>query len=174
MRTSRRLTPEKYLTPEEQVELEVLLDKYGSTDLRNTTMLLLSLKTGARPREVLNLVWEDVDLKYGNIFLRTLKRGHGRVVPIKKNLVQRLESMGPGSGMVFPLSYSMFYLIWKEYRPCKKKLHALRHTFAVNAYRKSKNNVKLVQQALGHKYLATTGIYLDFQITDKELRQAID
>ena len=48
--------------------------------------------------------------------------------------------------------------------------HTLRHTFATDLYRESKN-IRLVQKALGHSDLSTTMIYT--HIMDDELEQAL-
>lgn len=168
------ITPEKYLTPAEQSELERILEKYRKSDLRNTTMLLLMLKGGPRPSEVLNLTWADIG--EGWVFFETLKGGPPRKVPISSNLVSRFAELGPGlpDERMFPIGIQQFTNIWYDYRPCKKKLHSLRHTFAVNAYRKGDNQIHLVQQALGHVNIQTTAIYLQIQSTLEELRSVID
>lgn len=48
--------------------------------------------------------------------------------------------------------------------------HLLRHTFATELYRETKN-IRLVQKALGHANLATTMI--NTQIVDQELEEAL-
>ena len=52
----------------------------------------------------------------------------------------------------------------------RKKPHALRHTFAMDLYRETKN-IRLVQKALGHSDLSTTMIYT--HIVDEELEEAL-
>lgn len=168
------ITSEKYLLPAERLELERVLQKYRGSALRNTTMLLLMLQTGARPQEILNLTWRDIDLVEATVYLKTLKKGHPRYLPIGSDLVSRLDDMGGLKiGPVFNIRYNMFRLIWCDYRPVKKKLHCLRHTFAVDAYHRTNYNLKLIQKSLGHKDLMTTGIYLDFQVNLDELRKAL-
>jgi site-specific recombinase XerD len=48
--------------------------------------------------------------------------------------------------------------------------HMLRHTFATDLYRKTKN-IRLVQKALGHADLSTTMIYT--HVVDQELESAL-
>ena len=48
--------------------------------------------------------------------------------------------------------------------------HTLRHTFATDLYRETKN-LRLVQKALGHASVATTQIYT--HIVDEELEEAL-
>lgn len=169
------LTPHKYLTEAEQDHLEHLIGLYRLTDLRNTTMLLFMLKTGARPQEVLNVTWSDIDFNRCKVFIKTLKGGNNRNLPLEPILVARLKLMGIGKGSarVFGIGYRQFNNIWALYRPCKKTLHCLRHTFAVNTYRRSRYNLKMVQYALGHTSINTTSIYLEIEQSMDELRAAI-
>ena len=48
--------------------------------------------------------------------------------------------------------------------------HTLRHTFATDLYRETKN-LRLVQKALGHASIQTTEIYT--HIVDEELEEAL-
>jgi site-specific recombinase XerD len=50
-------------------------------------------------------------------------------------------------------------------------LHSLRHTFAMNLYRKT-GDLRLVQTALGHRHISTTEIYA--RVEDKALRRALE
>src|ERR1700682_2092260 len=170
------LTPSKYLLDEEQAKLRKLLEKHRDQHLRDTTLILFSLESGARPQEALNVVWGDIDQTTRSVYLRTLKRGRPRNLDISKNLLGRLMDMdgikGPET-KVFGLSYIRYYQIWQLYRPVKKKLHCLRHTFAINLYNASKYNLCLVQLALGHKRLHTTSVYLELEMNKKELSEAL-
>ena len=48
--------------------------------------------------------------------------------------------------------------------------HMLRHTFATDLFRKTKN-IRLIQKALGHAQITTTQIYT--HIVDDELEEAM-
>jgi len=170
------LTPNKYLLPPEQRHLEGLLEKYREKDLRNTTLLLFMLRVGARPQEVLNVTWGDVNFFCKTVYLKSLKGGRHRNIPMKPDLIVRLKELGVGNDdeRIFKIGYGMFRAIWNEFRPVKKKLHSLRHTFAVNLYIKSNYNLRLVQVALGHKNMTTTAIYLEIEMSNAELRKALD
>lgn len=170
------LIPKKYLSPDEQCRLEYLLARYRSSDLRNTTLLLLMLRAGCRPQEALNIKWSDIDLSRRRIFFRTLKGGRPRFVPIGDDLVSRFRDfeMGEDGELVFKIKYNMANKIWWDYRPSNKKLHSLRHTFAVNIYRRSSFNLKRVQVLLGHRSLMTTAIYLEIEPCGDEDRELID
>ena len=54
---------------------------------------------------------------------------------------------------------------WERVSP-----HTLRHTYATNMIRETKN-LRLVQKALGHADISTTQIYTN--IVDEELEQAL-
>ena len=176
MNNGYSLTQKKYLLKSEQVELERLLEKYRSSDLRDTTMLLFMLKSGLRPGEVLKVLWSDINFDDGYIFIRTSKGGPERRFPLTEDLLSRFLGLGPGEGCerVFKIKYNRFLQIWQKYRPVEKRLHSLRHTFAVNLYKKSRNDVRLVQQALGHCGLQTTSIYLQFENSLDDFRNALD
>ena len=171
------MTPLKYLVPCEQAALEAILAVHRYKDPRNTTMLLMMLKTGARPQELLTLTWADIDWISRTVFINTMKGGKPRVIPLAGIVYDRLQEWdwigSKPDERLFKVSYSMFSQIWQTYRPVKKKLHSLRHTFAVNMYQRSKN-LRLVQQALGHESLQTTQIYLEIAASIDEMRGAIE
>jgi integrase/recombinase XerC len=50
-------------------------------------------------------------------------------------------------------------------------VHSIRHTFAMNLYRKT-GDLRLVQTALGHRHISTTEIYA--RVEDKTLRRALE
>jgi integrase/recombinase XerC len=64
------------------------------------------------------------------------------------------------------------YQIWQFYRPVPKKFHALRHTFAIELYQKTKD-LRLVQVALGHRNITNTMIYADYIYSQQELKKLI-
>lgn len=165
------LTGQKMLSPEEQSNLLSLLQKYPS---RDSTLIELALQTGARAQELLNLHIDDIDLINNLLHIKSLKGSHQRLIPVQPKLLQKVHSlaMQAPSKKPFPISYKRLFQIWGDYRPNKKKFHSLRHTFAVNLFRRSKN-LRLVQKALGHKWIKNTEIYLDFEFSHQELAQAM-
>jgi len=169
------LTPAKYLDQDEQTQLEAICEDFRKRSPRDTTMILLMLRTGARPQELLNLTWSDIYWKENKVFIKTMKGGRDRIVFVGNDILARLRALGQGKpeDRLFDIKYRMFHVIWGRYRPVKKKLHCLRHTFAVNLYRKSGYNLRLVQKALGHKNMPTTAVYLEIEMNEAELRQAL-
>lgn len=174
MKYTASITPAKYLLPQEEAALLGVLERYRAKDLVGTTMLLFMLKTGVRPQECINLTWGDINSGDGSVHVRTLKGGPERVIPIGRNLIKRLQAMGRGADeeQVFKMDKMAQWRIWDSYRPVPKKLHALRHTCAVNAHKNVKD-VKIVQMLMGHANLQTTDIYLQVVASVSQLRKAV-
>lgn len=168
------LNKNKYLLPQEMVQLEALLQKSLNTDLRNALVLFLCLKTGARAQEVLNICKTDLNLFDETILIRGLKGSNDREIPLQSRFFRLLISYAESisSDRLFPISYNRLRQIWDQYRPCNKKLHALRHTFAIQLYKKTKD-IRLVQVALGHRNVMNTMIYADYVYSQQELRRLI-
>lgn len=161
------LTKTKYLLDPELCALNATLEKFADRDPRNTTLIWLAIHTGARASELLNTTPADLDPHEQTIFLRGLKGSDDRDIPLPPWLFALAQAHIP-----FNISYNRFRQIWYEYRPVKKKLHCLRHTFAINLYRKTKD-LRLLQVALGHKSWNNTMIYAQYQFKTSELRRGI-
>lgn len=161
----------KFLSPEEREHLEAFLTARLDTDVRNATMLLTALHSGARPVELLSLEWSDINIQTGEIYLATLKGGKPRpvVVPrVAREALARLKTLSPARP--FDISYARLVVIWHEYRPVEKPLRCLRHTFGVRAYSRTKN-IHFVQRALGHRSIANTMIYLEYDYSMSEFKK---
>ncbi len=166
------LTKKKYLLDEEQAELLRILDKYKDECFRDTTIIWLALHCGGRATEILNVTTEDLDMHGQSVFIHGLKGSDNRDIPLPPWLFKRLVKLAPAEGRIFPFTYNRFLQIWQLFRPVKKKLHALRHTFAINLYRKTKD-IRLLQVALGHRSWSNALIYAQYQYKNDELRRAI-
>lgn len=152
------LTPSKFLDDDEVRELLLHLPRG-----RDGLLIELGLRTGARASELLGITKADLDSRHRTVFIRGLKGSNDRYVTLPRDFFDRLQryadkQTGP---QIFTISYSRFHQIWEHYRPSKKKVHALRHTFAINLYRACKD-LHIVKQCLGHKSLNNTMIYLNF------------
>jgi len=170
---SYKLTKEKYLNDDELNRLVHILTKFQESNPRDTTLIWLALHTGARAGEVLDVRLTDLDLSQKSVYIRGTKGSDDRDIPLPHWLFKKLLALIPGhDDRLFPISYIRFSQIWGEYRPVKKKLHALRHTFAVNLYRKSKD-IRLLQLALGHRNWNNTMIYAAYQYKTDELRRVL-
>lgn len=160
----------KYLNDEEAAELTRVLRSYPG---RDSTLLLLLLHTGGRAQEILNLRPEDLNTSDQSVFIRGLKDSNDREIPLSSwlfNLV--LEESRWATTTLFNISYDRLRQIWLHYRPVAKKLHSLRHTFAITLYKRHRD-LRLVQVALGHRNIQNTMVYADYVYSQQELRRLV-
>lgn len=164
------LNHSKFLSDEEQDALLRVLD----INERDGLFIMLALKTGARMSELLALTPADISETSKTVFIIGLKGSNDREMPIEgsilKALVERARGVSP-NGRVFPFCRQRVFQIWTMYRPNPEKgFHSLRHTFAVNLYKRFKDII-LVKTALGHRSLKNTMIYADFVYQTESLRK---
>jgi integrase len=165
----------KYLLEPEVLRLEALLERSAEANDRDTLLIWLGLKTGARASELLGLRKNDLNAYDKTVFIRGIKGSNDRELPLNRWLFDRLHSYSEnlaGTGDLFPIGYHRFRQVWDLYRPVPKKLHALRHTFAIRLYQKTKD-LRLVQVALGHRNITNTMVYADYVYSQQELRKLI-
>ncbi len=169
-----QLNKNKYLLDPELDRLLAIINTYIDKDPRNCLILLLGLKTGARAQEILNIVKSDLNAHDASVFIKGLKSSNDREIPIPSALFARLQrySESVTTDKIFNITYDRLYQIWDLYRPVPKKFHSLRHTFAINLYKKTRD-LRLVQVALGHRNITNTMIYADYMYTQDELRKLI-
>lgn len=165
----------KYLSEDEAQDLTQVLLRFPG---RDSTILLLLLHTGGRASEILNLRIEDLNTSDESVFIRGLKDSNDRELPIPPWLFKLVlaEARGPGATeakpTIFKISYSRLHQIWEHYRPVHKKLHSLRHTFAITLYKRTRD-LRLVQVALGHRNIQNTMVYADYIYSQQELRKLL-
>ena len=172
--TRYQLNKTKYLLSPEVERLRKILVDFEDKDSRNSLMISVALRTGARAQEVLNIQRTDLNPYDESIFIRGLKSSNDREIPVHSQFFQRLHRFAEQQGgtKVFPISYERLYQVWQLYRPVPKKFHALRHTFAIELYQKTKD-LRLVQVALGHRNISNTMVYADYVYSQQELRKLI-
>ena len=170
----RGLNKNKYLSDYETQHLEKILRASIRLQQRDCLLLFMALKTGARAQEVLNLKVSDLNPSNQTVFFKGMKNSKDRELPIPPFLFRSLMSYARKQKRkkIFNISYNRFRQIWEEYRPVYKKLHALRHTFAINLFKKTRD-LRLVQMALGHKSITNTMIYADYVYSQDELKRLI-
>ena len=180
--------PEVLVESEQEALLAQPNPRYP-TGQRNRTMLKLMLDTGLRLSEAVNLTWRHVDLMTGKLHVREGKGAKDRVLWIGEGTLEVLQGwkerqvseVGRCPGHVFttldgePLGVRYVQRMVRRYAAkagIDKTVtpHTLRHTFATDLLRATKN-VRLVQKALGHSSLATTQIYT--HIVDDELEDTM-
>lgn len=164
----------KYLSNQELKHLEYILKSRVDTDTRNCLLLLLAIKTGARASELLGIKVSDLSSCNSSVLIRGVKGSRDREIPLEKRFYQTLirYSKTISSELLFDISYDRLWQVWDQYRPVRKKFHALRHSFGVNLYKKTRD-IHLVKHALGHKSISNTMVYLDFVYSQQQLRKAI-
>lgn len=172
-----RLTKEKYLSEAEQQILIRTLKRNAPLDVRksrNSILIYTALYTGGRASELLNLRVEDLDCDEETVFIRGLKGSDDRAIPVPEWLFTMLLRLANKStdGRLFPISYQRLHQIWNDYRPVPKKFHSLRHSFAINLYKRTKD-IRLLQVALGHRDWKNTMIYAEYQYKKEELRRIV-
>jgi integrase len=168
------LNKNKYLLPPEVERLQKLLTDFEIKDLRNSLLIQIALRTGGRAQEILNLNKADLNIYDESVFIRGIKNSNDREIPLPRQLFQKIElySQSVEGVRLFPITYDRLYQIWELYRPVPKKFHALRHTFAIQLYQKTKD-LRLVQVALGHRNITNTMIYADYVYSQQELKKLI-
>ena len=176
--TSVKSRPEfnksKYLLGHEVQHLEQNLKEFVNIFPRDCLLLFVALKTGARAKEILNLQASDLNEFDQTIFFRGIKNSNDRELPLPPGLFRKLMRYVKKQQQqnIFDVSYSRFRQIWEHYRPVHKKLHALRHTFAIELYKKTRD-LRLVQVALGHRNINNTMIYANYIYSQEELKKLI-
>ncbi len=168
-------------------EIKALLsqpNKRARTGLRDLAIIRLMLNAGLRASEVLSITIRNIDWTSGKL---TVKRGKGdkdRIVWLNEDDLDTLRAWKekkPISELFFTTLHGKRindrYLRQMIKRRAKKvgitkdvHPHTLRHTFATDLYRDTRN-IRLVQKALGHSDLSTTMIYT--HIYDQELESAM-
>ena len=161
---SYKITRDKYLTKDEQA---LLMQSLGSD--RDSVMVKLALATGARASELLAL--EPKSITGDVVLIRGLKGSEDREIPLRPELLAEIKAVA-GKTKLFEISYPRLDQIWRLIRPVAKKFHSLRHTFAINLYEKTRD-VVLVKEALGHKSINNTLVYVQAVEGLDKLRKAM-
>ncbi len=172
------------LSLEEREALISQPNKRYRTGLRDLAIIKLMLNVGLRSSEVLNVSINDVDWVSGKLIVRRGKGDKDRIVWMNEDdleIIRKWKELKPFSNLLFTTlagkKINDRYLramikrralkigIKKDVHP-----HLLRHTFATDLL-KSTKNIRLVQKALGHANLSSTMIYT--HIHDEELELAM-
>lgn len=165
------------LTIEEQERLIGVFNLPYPTPHRNKTMILLLLNSGLRSSEVANLKWREVNLATGQLKVVQGKGSKDRILWVSETVLDALRGYRERQ---YKLLGDMDYVfatrtgnvldgkaIRKMIQTYAKKAgidkristHTLRHTFASDLLRETKNR-RIVQKALGHADISTTQFIL--------------
>ena len=140
-------------------------------------LLLTLVDTGTRISEILNLKWADVDLD--NNLMTVMGKGRkSRIIPFSFELRKHLFRWKGQCQLVFSTRDGKKKLMRRnvnrdakklcrrlEINPPERTLHALRHTYAINALRRGAS-VFHVQKQLGHTTLDMTRRYCNLNTDD--------
>lgn len=179
MRRQHSISKLKYLTPIECVELEqnIAAKKTRQTkdahpiEYRNAIMLELLYRTGMRSSELLLLRPMDLYTETQSIQVATVKGGKDREIPIQPDLFRLLEGLAEGidkEARIFTIGHRNLLDVWGKFRPVKKKLHSLRHAYAYNLYKRTKD-LLLCKRALGHRSINSTMVYQEEYYQQEDL-----
>ena len=182
MRRPHSISKLKYLTPIECVELEanIAARKTKQTkdahpiEYRNAIMLELLYRTGMRSSELLLLRPMDLYTDTQSIQVATVKGGKDREIPIQPELFRLFEALATGERdkPIFTIGHRNFLEVWAKFRPVKKKLHSLRHTYAYNLYKRTKD-LLLCKRALGHRSINSTMVYQEEYYQQEDLSRLL-
>jgi len=169
-----------YLTPDEVI---AVLRAAKEQSTRDWCMVLISYRHGMRASEVCNLRLDDVDLKRGAITIRRLKGSLDTIQPLYAHrgvpLLDELAALraysrdreDDGSDFLFVsqkggrLHRSQFFRVFQSIAEAaglpadKRHPHALKHSLASHLVA-SNVNLALVKQALGHRAISSTMVYV--------------
>jgi len=178
-----------FLSEEEVKALLNAPDRKTWIGRRDHTFLVVAIQTGLRLSELINLKWNDVDLKKNHSIECIGKGRKKRITPLTEESINCLhnwsQELNPlPSDSVFPTIHgrnmsadTVQYLLnkytkiaAKEFHTlkCKKvSPHVLRHTTAMRLLQ-SGVDLSVIALWLGHESIKTTYIYLNADIALKE------
>jgi integrase len=153
-------------------ELARLL-KEAESDPMVRVAIIVSLATGLRQGELLNLRWKDIDLAGGMATVRETKNDEIKVAHLLPEAVEALESLKklPVVSLNFPfvirsgkaLKKSLLETRWRKIRDAAKlesrfRWHDLRHTAASYLVQNGASLLE-IQEVLGHKTAGMSAKY---------------
>ncbi|HAT4321882.1 TPA: tyrosine-type recombinase/integrase [Clostridium perfringens] len=176
------------LDMQEQKQLLNIFNMRYFNSRRNKVMIELFLCSGLRLSEMLDLQWKDINLMSGQLKVVQGKGSKDRILWINEEMLNILRNWKIEQSNKYGVvnlvfcsrtkrrlddkgirkmieTYSIKAGINKHVTP-----HTLRHTYATDLLRETKN-IRLVQKALGHADLSTTMIYT--HIVDDEYEDAL-
>ncbi|MDD2485467.1 MAG: tyrosine-type recombinase/integrase [bacterium] len=188
-RLTKNRTP-VYLAEKEKNQLISLEELTGNK--RDTAIILLFLNTGLRVQELVSLNISDL---HGDTLKVTGKGNKERVIPLNrisdsalKAYLAKKEDKSPSSPLFISRKRCRFTpqgirdMLRKYINLARERgyisrhenitPHKLRHTFATILYRRSGNDLRLVQDTLGHASISTTQIYT--HVSQEKQRAALE
>jgi len=146
-------------------------------------IIVVALNTGMRKAEILNLKWDQVDLKARRIKVEKTKSGKVRFIPVNNALHNVLNRLGSENGQcpyVFfnPETMKPYVDMKKGFKAaCRRagieglRFHDLRHTFATRLVAKGAD-IETIRDLLGHHSITVTQRYT--HSSDERKRAAVE
>ena len=161
------------LEPEEAQKLIKQPNKRYPTGLRNKAIISLMLHCGLRVSEIINLRPGSINLTKGKLRVESGKGAKDRDLAIPEYITDLLDSWRkkrPAGNYFFStlegkkLSVRYLQQMIKRYAQkagINKNIspHTLRHTYATQYYRQTKD-IETLRRILGHSDIGTTTIYI--------------
>jgi len=184
-------TPSAFLTPEETL---AVLRTAKERSLRDWAMILLAYRHGLRASEVCGLRFADVNLKDGAVTTARLKGSLRTVQPLYAHrgqpLLDEVTALrswlkvrpADGSDYLFTsqkggrLDRTQFFRVFQSVAEAaalpveKRHPHVLKHSLASHLIA-GNVNLALVKQALGHRSISSTMVYVG--TTDAQAAEAV-
>lgn len=176
----------KVLTATEVERFVATFELRYRTPHRDLCMSRLMLEAGLRCGEVVAVRPHHLDMQTCKLTVREGKGAKDRVLWIRndlRDLIARWKTRRPESEFLFPTSSGKAVSTRQVRSMVKRRArkadvaewervspHTLRHTFATNLYRETKD-LRLVQKALGHASIRTTQLYT--HLVDHDLEEAL-
>lgn len=173
-----------------------IIADFARKDKEFGAVILTLLYTGMRRGELCALRYNDIDFKQKTIHIHravtkdeigayylndTTKTKHARIIPVNDLVLEQLRGLSKkgciwnGKEFYSPATlenaYKRFFTRMNSSLPDEQKVtylspHKLRHTYATAVLNNS-NNLRAVQELLGHSRSTTTEIYTHINIDNK-------
>ena len=171
-KTNKQLRDREYLTEHEVGLLLKAIRKHSRNALRDETLITMMFRHGLRVSEVINLKWEQVDLRAAELHVSRIKNGKDTVHPltgVELRLLRRLDREPNKQRHLFlserksPITNTVINrMVQKAGEHAGLEFpvhpHMLRH--ACGFYLANKGtDLRTIQMYLGHANIANTVIY---------------
>lgn len=175
--------PPKAISEADQRKLlAALAGANTDAERRDRVLFELMLRTGIRLGSALSLLVDDVDLDALELRLRHAKGDREQIVYLGTGIRDLLAGFIKGrSGLLFTgqagaqitsrhIQRRLHGWLARAGVSKRHSPHSLRHSFAVRLLKRT-SNIRLVQQALGHRSIASTTAYL--ALPENDVRDAV-